>query len=788
MDFHEAGMSDTIMPGSLFKEYMFGTYLIKITDKDDNETYSVPLKDGLNERLNNTHFTTTNYYISGYKFVDLDNVERVFEHLRMISVPLYYREIEIPDDAQVSVGTIDFSSDKIILGERRSINDLQIWDDPTFIEYTRQEIRKKNYTARKIFSFVSKHFSEDELEVLVDNDSYLIEYIADASEKLQLMAIRKSPFCYKFIKNPTEKVTIEALEKEDVFYSVPNKTEAVCIKSVSKRPTSINQMSYEQQTVKVCEECLKRDGMLLQHIKREKTEDLCIIAVKENPNALYQVPVMSRTYKVYFEAVSRNGSLLCEVPCGLQDENMIEAAVRNKGSAIKHAKNVTDRIRGIAFESDPEFVTDIENLSDESILKAIKSKPIYILKILQPTYQMWLTAVEADGRLLSHISKEIQEIDDYYIIRRAVKNCGCALKHASFVDQSIIDDAINQDSKAIVHVENPTEEQCMRIMKKDFNNYKLLKNPSEEVSVYLIQNRPNSIGLVKNMTKKIALAAIGKNGYYYTQLPQFLKDDIEVQHIAVQVWPYAFKHMSNPSDELCKIYVSYRPELYYDIPAKQQTEELSLMALNATKSAYCHIKNKTAKICDQAYEKYPELFHELPIKSAEMCDKAINFNPVNIRYVPKIYLTEVLILKAVTLDPMVLEHIHEQYQTEKVVTHAINKNPHVLKYVKNKTDNFLKLAITLDPSVLKLLDYQPPVLVKLALRMNPAVYEYVKKPTIEDTLSSIQRRAECMKDVSDQMTEVCATAAILNPDCLQYVKDQNVRENIQKWIERMASL
>ena len=196
--------------------------------------------------------------------------------------------IDIPEPVQAA-----FFSIKSIDKNQRVHNRFS----PADLEASMARGKDKRKKA-KIASFMS----EDEQVESVRNNYRSIEYIKNPSEKVQLAAVESGGGrALNFIKNPTEKVQIAGVEDDpEALEYIKNPSEKIQLAAVKKDSSAFFYIKNPSEKIKLA--TVKKDPAVLYSIKNP-SEKVQLAAVKKNPAALEYIK--NPTEKVQLAAVKK---------------------------------------------------------------------------------------------------------------------------------------------------------------------------------------------------------------------------------------------------------------------------------------------------------------------------------------------------------------------------------------------------------------------------------------------------------------------------------------------------
>jgi hypothetical protein len=187
-----------------------------------------------------------------------------------------YREVTIPDDAQVYIELNKFKADKLILSEEKNI-----WNN--------EHLCKK---------------------ILIERHCFFGDFakIINQTEELCIIAVSKNPFVLWYVKNQTEDICkIAVYRNYEMLEYVENQTEEICKSAVQVNGLTLRHV--KNQTDEICKLAVQNDGNALYYVKNQ-TPEICKIAVENNSDALYYVK--NPTNELY-EKVPCTTKIVCKV-------------------------------------------------------------------------------------------------------------------------------------------------------------------------------------------------------------------------------------------------------------------------------------------------------------------------------------------------------------------------------------------------------------------------------------------------------------------------------------------
>jgi hypothetical protein len=184
----------------------------------------------------------------GLYFCEYDKFPMWIEYNGTICVN--YREVKIPDDAQVYIETNKFKADKFILSEGR-----EIWNDEKLCVHA------------------------------LEKDPYTLSYIKNQTDELCLIAVTGKGYTLRFVINQTEELCKNAVKQQgNVLYYVKNQTEDICKMAVMQNGYAL--IHVKDKTDEIYRLAVQQNGNVLEYIDVEQqTDEICKIAIEQNYQA-----------------------------------------------------------------------------------------------------------------------------------------------------------------------------------------------------------------------------------------------------------------------------------------------------------------------------------------------------------------------------------------------------------------------------------------------------------------------------------------------------------------------
>ena len=155
-----------------------------------------------------------------------------------------------------------------------------------------------------------KLISNDEKKLVefVKGNTYIIQYIENPTEDMQLASVHKFGYNVQFIKNPTEKVKLAAVKQNgSSIQYIKNPSEKIQLEAVKQYPNAIQYIKNPTEEIQL--EAVKQNGLAIQYIS-DPSEEVQLEAVKQNGYAIEYISDPSE--EVQLEAVKQRYTYVVE--------------------------------------------------------------------------------------------------------------------------------------------------------------------------------------------------------------------------------------------------------------------------------------------------------------------------------------------------------------------------------------------------------------------------------------------------------------------------------------------
>ena len=233
------------MSGKMFNSLGMGRSFVKLTNQFENHN-GMQFQTGLN--VDPIPFNPKGKcQPGGIYFCDLYAIPI---WLNYNSNPMVFvRSVTIPDDALIYIEKFKYKTDKMILGERVKIGDLDVWEDD-------------RYCKRAVINGLA------------------LKYVINQTPKICFEAVKQNGLALQYVKKQTDDVCFEAVKQNGLALQyVRKQTPYICLQAVKQNGLALQYVN--EQTLDICLEAVKQNGLALQYVN-EQTHEICEQAFKQN--------------------------------------------------------------------------------------------------------------------------------------------------------------------------------------------------------------------------------------------------------------------------------------------------------------------------------------------------------------------------------------------------------------------------------------------------------------------------------------------------------------------------
>lgn len=572
-----------------------------------------------------------------------------------------------------------------------------------------------NFRREQIFDNIPNEDQED-----IDDLQKLEKYY-EKFKNLKFHKVEQTPekcleningFNLQYIDNQTEEICIKAVKCNFNEYKyVKNKTPAVKIEAILKNPKLLQK---NEQTPELCQNLYNRDKNIFRFLQYQ-TNEMCLDMIKKDyMNFLF---VKNPTDEMSNDVVKKCGLMLEYIEN--QTEEMCIDAVKENDIALKFVKSKTPKILIYASRKDSDILDCdfVRNLSNRDLLELVKLNP-YVIKYIPKERHTWLLGYEAVQR----VGSLIQYIDKYVVDNQPHQPHEEIINGVIWIEPPEIQgEGISMDGKKIdlretavalnglnlQYVKDQTDEICIKAVRNNIKAIQYVKNKSQDFIITICDFEPNILRYVDQtpeLCQRIFDISIYVNlpiGMLYQNL-QYKTEEMSLKLIKRDCRNILF--VDDQTENIC-INAVQKDGLMLEF-VKNQTDKICLEAIKNNVEAFKFVKNKTLDFCMQAYKLNNEILR-LPDFLKIVC------NDIN-------SLTDIL-----KINGLAIQYI--QNQTPELCLLAVNNNGLAIQYIQNKTPELCLLAVKNNGLAIKFIENQTEEICIEAVKHDGTLLKFVKR-------------------------------------------------------------
>jgi hypothetical protein len=293
----------TLVIGKEFNEIFKNKILIKLTNEAENHN-GFQFQTGLN--IDTVKFNPKgNCRPGGIYFCTIESLGKWLRYNDKIMC--FVRFVTIPNDSQVYISEAKIKADKIILSERKKINELENWNDTKFALATVDQMGSslkyiKNQTLEMCVKAVTKYAGALEY---VNSQNFTSPEIYE----ICLAAVRSNVIALQYAKNHNidmAKLYLDAAKKDGFalyYMSVEARTREICMVAVKSNPAAL--LYVPKQTRELCLEAVKNNANAIHYMEQQEwnsgacmtqseINEICMFAVKSCGSVLLYVEIQTK--------------------------------------------------------------------------------------------------------------------------------------------------------------------------------------------------------------------------------------------------------------------------------------------------------------------------------------------------------------------------------------------------------------------------------------------------------------------------------------------------------------
>lgn len=241
------------------------------------------------------------------------------------------------------------------------------------------------------------------------------------------------------------------------------------------------------------------------------------------------------------------------------------------------------------FKGHLEFVNNFQEELKEKYQKRLK----YLDKLSRSQDEATqLAAIQNYSKHIKYINNPTEKVQ-LLAIEKDIKN----IKHIKNISENTLISAIEIDSKVIKHLKITDPKLQLICVQNNGYNIQYIKNPSEEIQIAAIEYDVKTISSINNPTVKV-LQLVEKSQIESIKMNPLNIENINnpsenLQLVAVKANPRAIHHIKNPSHNVLKYVAEKAPKFlgYSNMNFSEYNEEIQLIAIAGQPSLFRWVNN-----------------------------------------------------------------------------------------------------------------------------------------------------------------------------------------------------
>jgi hypothetical protein len=348
---------------------------------------------------------------------------------------LIVRDMVFTGDEEIMGNTARYVTNRVVLGERRYLNEENISD---FVAFNDEYVCKKMIYANRFQDIPDEYKTQRVCDIAIDHDSDNIQDIPEhfitpkmCMDVLEFAAdnINYLPkhLIYKLYKDMI-KVNVKVLKY------LPKELLTLETLSISNKSFVLSQYPKHLITYDICMDYVKRDGNALQYVPTHLIDQkLCDEAFNQTIESFHFIPYEFKTPEMCKLAIHPNtDNSLLGMPMEYVTEEMCLTAVTNKHSEMNLVPQhfITPSFCVAAVNANPTTFSyvPVNMLTFDMCKIALASYGYYLQNVPEHLIneELCTIAVNNCGRSLEHVPLQYRTIQLYI---SAIKNSSHAIHH-----------------------------------------------------------------------------------------------------------------------------------------------------------------------------------------------------------------------------------------------------------------------------------------------------------------------------------------------------------------------
>jgi len=440
-------------------------------------------------------------------------------------------------------------------------------------------------------------------------------------------------------------------------------------KVIAIDPTTFPYADRTVFTIQYLEEVIALTPLLIQYVY-EPNDSLIKIALQADPNAITYLGTLSQN--IYNWVLGKNGLLLSKIHAKLQNQEMVEVAIRQNIKAYKNAGFKNLYLDRIAVEADTAMVEFISDYHEELIEYILDYNPMFLIKFINSpllTETLIKSTILKDPqvfKLLPHPTMELMkysalldlslmDIMPYSdeLIEYVLEFNGLALKYVKKKDLFTIKKAIENNASALRYVSDPREHLINYAFSLDGIAIQFITNPTTAQYAWAINDTGYAIEFVPHeyQTADLQLRALSECGTTVLPFITPLTDAVTLEILRIE--PAYIFSISEPTEAMYKNAFETNGQLilFYDNWTTFFSNDVLTATLANDGTLLEHIENKTAAMITAAINNFPVSIQWVAHQTTAMATLAVEIDPRVLFYVDTSIMDEYLLDLAISIDP-----------------------------------------------------------------------------------------------------------------------------------------
>lgn len=477
-------------------------------------------------------------------------------------------------------------------------------------------------------------------------------------------------------------------------------------------------LQNEKQTLELCLEAVKEDGLLLPYVEN-KTPEIMMEAVKQNGLAIAFI----------YNLIPPNRS------------ELVKEALRSNPYSINYIDPSITTLQEATWDNPSLFRWYLEKINKayindniiEFICKLIKKDTTCVKYLLQlekfscDRTQFYELAIERNPKVIEFFPKDTNYIYYTAFNPRIIKYTG------SYVfPLHVIEKILRRDGLLLKYVENPSEKLCKIALTQKGIAIRYIENPCKEYRRIAINQNYKSIRYISNCDEDDLIRAynISSDTLNYLNNANYI-------FILEKAIPDSTRNFNK----------------YFEITIDQIKKNGLLLKLAKVKEVNLQVEAvKQTGLALQYID-----FNTLPyLATIEVVYIGLNSNPELYSYVPESTIEFFLNDTLCDSSEMAKKMFDKEYR-ELVIKKVLGYDGLLIRHIDNPCEEYIKIALEQNPRALEHIDKVSYYLIRDALKVDGYCLKYCKKYfsrlNIEDYFNAVSNCKEAIQFVPKEIAD-----------------------------------